>query len=125
MTGGLTTHVNNIIGGKLLVSNQNLVEKNIEVIHKINGTLNNFEEIFKFLSKIITNSEIEKTELRSMLKSLTKTDLRSIDILIYLIKTYPKLQDDLKNVMLKILRANKMQFEALMENFIPNFNSDN
>lgn len=123
MTGGLTTNVNNIIGGQLLISNQNLVERNIEVIHKTNGTLNNFEGILKFLSKIITNSEIDKTELRSMLDSLNNTDLRSIDILIYLTKTYPKLQDDLKNVMLKILQANKIQFETLMQNFIPNINS--
>lgn len=120
MTGGLTTNVNNIIGGQLLISNQNLVERNIEVVHKTNGTLNNFEAILKFLSEIITNLEIDKTELRSMLESLNNTDLRSIDILIYLIKTYPNLQEDLKNVMLKILLANKIQFEELMQNFIQN-----
>lgn len=119
MTSGLTSNVNNVIGGKLLISNQNLVERNIEVIHKTNGTLRNVEDIYKFLDEIITNSEIDKTELRNMLTSLNATDLRSIDILIYLYSTYPKLQNDLKSAMIKILLANKIQFDTLMQNFLP------
>lgn len=119
MASGLTSNVNNVIGGKLLISNQNLVERNIEVIHKTNGTLRNVEEIYKFLDEIMTNSDIDKIELRNMLTSLNATDLRSIDILIYLFNSYPKLQNDLKSAMIKILLANKIQFDNLIQNFLP------
>lgn len=117
MTGVLTANVHNLVGGNLLFSNQNLAEKNVEIIYKIDGIRDSFEAILKILSEILTDSEIDKTELRDMLSSLTKTDLRSVDILIYLITTYPKLIDDLKSAMLKILFANKLEFQKLMKNF--------
>ncbi|KAG5681553.1 hypothetical protein PVAND_010973 [Polypedilum vanderplanki] len=112
------TDVNNIVKGKILFSNQDLIEKNDEIVHGKSSrvTILSRQGIFEFLKQNLpTENDMEK--IAQLLEYLGPDELRHIDFLIYLIGQYQNVEPHLMKAIMEILVEDEKAFEDFMKNF--------
>jgi hypothetical protein len=81
----------------------------------INNPLDSREEIFEFLARQVPPEEIEK--LRVDFSYLTTTELRHIDLLIYLMSQYKFATEYFQQAIYEIILEHERELSALMKNF--------
>lgn len=128
--------MNNIVKSKIVYSNQDLSEKNTEVIHFNDKLilrwtnlrwlitclhyflvyfLRSQDEIFDVLRSQVAEDEVLK--LKELLGLMTETELRHIDYLIYLMKIYTTARQNLFQSILEILSEDETTYKELLSNF--------
>ncbi|KAL7034237.1 hypothetical protein ACKWTF_007908 [Chironomus riparius] len=107
--------VENTLRGKILFSNQDIIEENHEFVSRNKETILSRDEIFNFLSGIVsTAQDVEK--LKELFGYLGPKELRHIDFLMYLMRYYQHSQPTFLKAIIEILTEHEIALNNIMRN---------